>query len=143
MNREFSRAERVAQQVQKEVAQIILRELKDPRIGMVTISEVEVSRDLAYAKIFISALLQEEEKAKASVKQLNEVAPYVRSLLSKRMRMRSVPILKFQLDMSLNEGIRMSELVDKAIAKDQEKAKNHHPDDTIENHSDEGKDKGE
>lgn len=125
MAKEFSRAERVAQQIQKEVAQIIQRELKDPRIGMVTISEVEMSRDLSYAKIFISALLQEEEKAQQSVKQLNKLAPLVRSMLAKQMRkMRIVPNLKFVLDTSLSEGIRMSELVDKAIAEDSQKSAN-------------------
>ncbi|EWH08529.1 ribosome-binding factor A, role in processing of 16S rRNA [Catenovulum agarivorans DS-2] len=128
MAREFSRADRVAQQVQKEAAQILQRDLKDPRIGMVTISEVEVSRDLAYAKIFISSLLQDEEKAKSSVNQLNELAPYIRSLLAKRLRMRHVPSVKFVLDTSLNEGIRMSELVDKAVKSDKQKSEQFHSD---------------
>ncbi len=123
MARDFSRAERVAQQIQKEVAQILQRDLKDPRIGMVTVSAVEVSRDLAYAKIFISALLQEDEKAELAVKQLNESAPFVRSLLAKSMRMRVVPSIKFYLDTSVNEGLRMSKLVDDAIASDNRKAK--------------------
>lgn len=124
MARDFSRAERVAQQIQKEVAQILQRDLKDPRIGMVTVSAVEVSRDLAYAKIYISALLQEDEKAEIAVKQLNESAPFVRSVLAKSMRMRVVPNIKFYLDTSVNEGIRMSKLVDEAIATDTKKAKN-------------------
>lgn len=124
MARDFSRAERVAQQIQKEVAQILQRDLKDPRIGMVTVSAVEVSRDLAYAKIYISALLQEDEKAEKAVKQLNESAPFVRSVLAKSMRMRVVPNIKFYLDTSVNEGIRMSKLVDEAIATDTKKAKN-------------------
>ncbi|MCU4676745.1 30S ribosome-binding factor RbfA [Catenovulum sp. 2E275] len=123
MARDFSRAERVAQQIQKDVAQILQRDLKDPRIGMVTVSAVEVSKDLAYAKIFISALLQEDEKAQAAVKQLNESAPFVRSVLAKSMRMRVVPSIKFYLDTSVNEGLRMSKLVDDAIASDNRKAK--------------------
>ena len=122
MARDFSRAERVAQQIQKEVAQILQRELKDPRVGMVTVSAVEVSRDLAYAKIFISALLQADEKAEAAVKQLNGSAAFVRSLLAKSMRMRVVPNIKFYLDTSVNEGLRMSKLVDDAIASDTKKA---------------------
>ncbi|WP_017446288.1 30S ribosome-binding factor RbfA [Gayadomonas joobiniege] len=131
MSKEFSRAERVAQQIQKEVALIIQRELKDPRIGMVTISEVEVSRDLSFAKVFVSALLQDEDKAAESVKQLNKLAPMVRSLLAKQMRkMRIVPNLKFVLDNSLSEGIRMSELVDKVIAEDNKKAAGNKNDDS-------------
>ena len=137
MAREFSRADRVAQQVQKETAQILQRELKDPRVGMVTISEVEVSRDLAYAKIFISSLLQDEEKAKTSVKQLNELAPYIRSLLAKRLRMRHVPSIKFVLDTSLNEGIRMSELVDKAVKTDKQKSEQFNSDDAEQAQDDE------
>ena len=137
MAREFSRADRVAQQVQKETAQILQRELKDPRVGMVTISEVEVSRDLAYAKIFISSLLQDEEKAKTSVKQLNELAPYIRSLLAKRLRMRHVPSIKFVLDTSLNEGIRMSELVDKAVKTDKQKSDQFNSADTVQAQDDE------
>ncbi|WP_016954105.1 30S ribosome-binding factor RbfA [Catenovulum agarivorans] len=137
MAREFSRADRVAQQVQKETAQILQRELKDPRVGMVTISEVEVSRDLAYAKIFISSLLQDEEKAKTSVKQLNELAPYIRSLLAKRLRMRHVPSIKFVLDTSLNEGIRMSELVDKAVKTDKQKSDQFNSDDAEQAQDDE------
>ncbi|WP_440903864.1 30S ribosome-binding factor RbfA [Catenovulum sp. SX2] len=137
MAREFSRADRVAQQVQKETAQILQRELKDPRVGMVTISEVEVSRDLAYAKIFISSLLQDEEKAKTSVKQLNELAPYIRSLLAKRLRMRHVPSIKFVLDTSLNEGIRMSELVDKAVKTDKQKSDQFNSADTEQAQDDE------
>ncbi|WAJ70838.1 30S ribosome-binding factor RbfA [Catenovulum adriaticum] len=134
MARDFSRAERVAQQIQKEVAQILQRDLKDPRIGMVTVSAVEVSRDLAYAKIYISALLQEDEKAEIAVKQLNESAPFVRSVLAKSMRMRVVPNIKFYLDTSVNEGIRMSKLVDEAIATDTKKAKNNagDEDDSVE-----------
>lgn len=134
MARDFSRAERVAQQIQKEVAQILQRDLKDPRIGMVTVSAVEVSRDLAYAKIYISALLQEDEKAEIAVKQLNESAPFVRSVLAKSIRMRVVPNIKFYLDTSVNEGIRMSKLVDDAIATDNKKANNNSndEDDSVE-----------
>ena len=62
MAREFSRAQRVAQEIKKEIAVILQREVKDPRIGMVTVSDVEVSRDLAYAKIFVTFLFDEDEQ---------------------------------------------------------------------------------
>ncbi|KMT64079.1 30S ribosome-binding factor RbfA [Catenovulum maritimum] len=137
MAREFTRSDRVAQQIQRDVATIIQRDLRDPTIGMVTVSDVEVSRDLAYAKIFVSALLQDDAEMKKSLEKLNESAPYVRSLLAKSIRMRSVPNIKFCLDNSLNEGIRMSRLVDDAIAKDQAKSKIDDADDSQVNKDDE------
>lgn len=137
MAREFTRSDRVAQQIQRDVATIIQRDLRDPTIGMVTVSDVEVSRDLAYAKIFVSALLQDDAEMKKSLEKLNESAPYVRSLLAKSIRMRSVPNIKFCLDNSLNEGIRMSRLVDDAIAKDQAKSKTDDTDDSKVNKDDE------
>lgn len=129
MSKEFTRADRVSQQIQRDVAIIIQRDLREPSIGMVTVSAVEVSRDLAYAKIFVSAFMQDDDKLDLAIKKLNEKAPYVRSLLAKSLRMRSVPNIKFHLDNSLNEGIRMSQIVDRAIAKDQEKAKVNDSDD--------------
>ena len=80
--REFSRTDRVAQQIQKEIAVILQREIKDPRLGMVTVSAVEVSRDLSYAKVFITVFnTDDEDKAKQSAKILNEATGYIRSLL--------------------------------------------------------------
>ncbi|NTS77928.1 30S ribosome-binding factor RbfA [Catenovulum sp. SM1970] len=122
MKREFSRTERVAQQVQKEVAVILQREIKDPRIGMVTVSEVEVTKDLAYAKVFVSSFESDKTKQNELLKALNEAAPYIRSLLAKIMKMRTVPAIRFHLDTSLIEGIRMSRLVDEARNQDKTKA---------------------
>ncbi|MEL7287185.1 MAG: 30S ribosome-binding factor RbfA, partial [Pseudomonadota bacterium] len=76
--REFSRTDRVAQQIQKEIAVILQREIKDPRLGMVTVSAVEVSRDLSYAKVFITVFnTDDEDKAKQSAKILNEATGYI------------------------------------------------------------------
>lgn len=112
-------------QIQKEIAVILQREIKDPRIGMVTVSEVEVSRDLGHAKVFVSSFEQEPEKQKEVLSALKESQPYVRSLLSKVMRMRSVPEIRFHLDTSLIDGLRMSKLVDEAVAKDKSLAEEH------------------
>lgn len=122
MQKSYSRTERVAQQIQKEIAVLLQRDIKDrdPRLGLLTVSEVEVSRDLAHAKIFVSSF-DPIEKGKLQVGYLNEASPYIRSLIAKVMRMRSVPALKFVLDTSLQEGIRMSKLVDDAIEKDEKK----------------------
>lgn len=120
--REFSRTDRVAQQIQKEIAVILQREIKDPRLGMVTVSAVEVSRDLSYAKIFITVFnTQDEDAAKQSAKVLNEATGYIRSLLGKRIRARIMPELKFVVDNSLMEGMRISNLVDSIIREDKAK----------------------
>ena len=100
--REFSRTDRVAQQIQKEIAVILQREIKDPRLGMVTVSAVEVSRDLSYAKVFITVFnTDDEDTAKQSAKILNEATGYNRSLLGKRIRARIMPELRFVIDNSL------------------------------------------
>lgn len=122
MAREFSRNRRVGQQLQKEIAMIIMREIKDPRIGMITVNDVEVSRDLAYAKVFFTLLNDDAEIIKEAEELLNEASGYIRSLLSSRMRLRILPELRFLYDASLIEGVRMTSIVNKVIAEDQRKA---------------------
>lgn len=124
MSREFKRSDRVAQELQKEVAIILQREVKDPRIGMVTVSDVEVSRDLAYAKIFVTFLFDNDREAiKQGMKGLEKASPYIRSLVGKAMRLRIVPELRFIYDESLVEGMRMSNLVSNVIREDEAKHK--------------------
>ena len=118
MAQEFSRTERVRHQLQREIAMILQREVKDPRGSMVTVSDVEVSRDLAYAKVFVTFLHDDDDQVKAGLKVLNQASGFIRSLLGKRIKARVVPELKFQHDGSLNEGIRMSRLVDEARKRD-------------------------
>jgi len=120
--REFSRTDRVAQQIQKEIAVILQREIKDPRLGMVTVSAVEVSRDLSYAKVFVTVLnSKSEDDTKQNLAILNDATGYIRSLLGKRIRARIMPELRFVLDNSLMEGMRISNLVDEVIRTDKEK----------------------
>ncbi len=120
--REFSRTDRVAQQIQKEIAVILQREIKDPRLGFVTVSAVEVSRDLSYAKIFVTVLnTSDEDKTKQSVQILNDATGYIRSILGKRIRARIMPELRFVVDTSLLEGMRISNLVDSVIREDNAK----------------------
>ncbi|MGM0524919.1 30S ribosome-binding factor RbfA [Idiomarina seosinensis] len=118
MPQDFSRTERVRHQLQREIAVILQREVKDPRVSMVTVSDVEVSRDLAYAKVFVTFFNDDQEQVKQAVKILNDAAGFIRSLLGKRIKARVVPELKFHHDESLNEGIRMSRLVDEARKRD-------------------------
>ena len=127
MARDFSRAQRVFQEMQKEIAIILQREVKDPRIGMATVSGVEISRDLAYAKVFVTFLnlsggeQSEEEMVAEGLTALNEAAGFIRSLLGKAMRLRVVPELTFAYDNSLVEGMRMSNLVSNVVKSDEER----------------------
>jgi len=124
MAQEFSRTERVRHQLQREIAMILQREIKDPRVSMVTVSDVEVSRDLAYAKVFVTFFQDEPEQVKQALKVLNEASGFIRSLLGKRIKARIVPQLKFQHDASLNEGIRMGKLVAEARERDKKNSEN-------------------
>jgi ribosome-binding factor A len=115
MPREFPRTRRVGEQIQREVAGILQEEFKDPRLGMISVSGVEVSRDLAHAKIYISVLGREEDVSE-TIKVLNKAAGFLRHQLGQRMRLRSVPQLRFLYDASLAEGARMDALIAEALA---------------------------
>ena len=118
MAREYARTDRVGQQIQKEIAVILMREIKDPRLSMTTVSAVEVTRDLAYAKVFVTFFNDNADEIKASLEVLAEAEGYIRSLLGKRLRARIMPHLRFVYDSSMSEGVRMSALVDQAVASD-------------------------
>ena len=122
MAKEFSRTQRVSQEMQKEIAIILQREVKDPRIGMVTVSGVEVSRDLAYAKVFVTFLNDSDPNAvRVGLKALHEASGLIRMLIGKAMRLRVVPELTFSYDNSLVEGMRMSNLVTSVVKNDEER----------------------
>ena len=125
MAREFSRTERVGQQIHKEVASILQNEFKnrDPRLGMVTVSGTQVSRDLAHAKVFVTFYDNDESKTKEYLEILDENKGFIRTLLAKRIRMRAVPALKFIQDTSITEGMRISNLVSQTLSSDKERAK--------------------
>ncbi|MCW8330040.1 30S ribosome-binding factor RbfA [Photobacterium sp. SDRW27] len=121
MAKEFSRTQRVAQQLQKELAVILQREVRDPRIAMATISSVDVSRDMGYAKVYVTFLTVGEQTPQESLEALREQAPYIRSLLGKQIRLRVTPELNFIFDKSLTEGMRISNLVSKAVRDDEDR----------------------
>lgn len=104
------RANRVAEEIKKETIQIIREELKDPRIGFVTVTSVEVTPDIRYAKIFVSVYGNEEEK-KATLEALHKSQGYIRSELGKRMRLRYTPEVSFKFDSSIEHGARILELL--------------------------------
>ncbi len=121
MSKEFSRTQRVAQQLQKELALILQREIRDDRLAMTTISSVEVTRDMAYTKVYVTFLTIGDQKPEESLEILREMAPYIRSLLGKRIRLRVTPEINFIYDESLTEGMRISTLVSKAVRDDEER----------------------
>ncbi|GAA0340732.1 30S ribosome-binding factor RbfA [Morganella psychrotolerans] len=128
MAREFSRSQRVSQEIQKEIAIILQREIKDPRVGMATVSGVDLSRDMAYATVFVTFLNfigedHNSEQVKLGIRVLNDISGYIRSLLGKEMRLRIIPELKFEYDSSLVEGMRMSNLVSDVIKHDEDMRK--------------------
>ncbi|WP_018868602.1 MULTISPECIES: 30S ribosome-binding factor RbfA [unclassified Thioalkalivibrio] len=116
-NREFHRSDRVGDQIQRELADLIRLEVKDPRVGMITLADVEVSRDLAHAKVFFTQL-GGEEKGREAQQGLNHAAGFLRRALGQRMRLRSVPQLRFVYDDTPERGARMSSLIDQALAED-------------------------
>jgi ribosome-binding factor A len=115
--KEFSRSRRVGEQIQRELAELVQRELKDPRLGMVTISGVEVSRDLTVAKVFFTVLNPAQDIASTG-KGLNSAVGFLRRELARRMKLRVVPELRFQYDSSVEQGAHLSALIDRAVSSD-------------------------
>lgn len=112
MAKEFSRSDRVAEQIQRELADLLQFEIKDPRVGMVTITEVEVSGDMSHAKIYYSAA----EGTKELQKGLEKSSGFLRTQLAKRLLLRTVPQLHFVYDASIDRGMKLSKLIDEALA---------------------------
>ena len=111
--KEYSRSERVADQIQREVAEIISQELDDPRIGRVTVSGSSLSRDLSNATLYIT--LPADGDVKRALEGLNRASGFVRRRLGQRVRMRYVPRLRFTHDATLDRATRVGELIDAAI----------------------------
>lgn len=126
MPRDYSRAERVAGTLRRELAQLIQQEIEDPDVGFVGLSDVEVTRDLAHARVFITVF--EPEKAASSLKALERAAGYLRRRLAQEMRIRSVPELHFEHDSSVETGQRMDSLIDAALASDRSDTEETGPD---------------
>jgi ribosome-binding factor A len=121
MAREYNRTERVADYLQRELAGLIQHELRDPRVGMVSITGVSVSRDLAHAKVYFTAMDSDSsEEAAETTEALNRAAGSLRSALSRDSSMRSVPQLRFYFDSSVGRGRHMEDLIRRAARADRE-----------------------
>lgn len=119
MAKDFPRTRRIGEQLQRELAELIRDEVNDPRIGMVTVSAVEVTRDLAHAKVFVAVLGADAEKTEQTLAALRSAAGFLRKLLGQRLRLRTVPALHFHYDDSFDRGARLSQLIDQAVSRDE------------------------
>jgi ribosome-binding factor A len=110
------RGQRVADQIQKDLSELITFELKDPRVGMITLAEVQLTPDYAHAKIFFTSLKDDPESIKNTLAGLNAAAGYLRNQLGKRLHIHTLPQLHFVHDTSTMRGMAMSALIDQANA---------------------------
>ena len=120
MPQDFPRSRRIAEQIQRELSDIIHVDLKDPRVGMITITDVEMTPDNAHAKVFFTVLGQQPRIDEATA-GLQHAAGYLRSQLAQRMKIRVVPQLHFEYDASVERGMRLSQLIDAAVADDKKR----------------------
>ena len=111
------RLSRVKETLKEKISQIIQKELKDPRIGFVTITSVDVSKDLKYATVFLS-ILGNDEKRKECLVGFESAKGYIKSELGKRVRIKFLPDLKFEIDQTIDEGIRISKLINQVHKKE-------------------------
>ena len=114
--REYGREERVGAELQRELALLLREEVRDPRLNQVTIQEVRVVRDLSHARVFFT--LMDRDQARKTEQALNKAAGFLRRRLGERVIMRTVPQLHFEYDHSLEDGARMSALIDRAVKGD-------------------------
>lgn len=119
MPKEYHRSDRVADAVQRILAQAIPNEIRDPRLGMVNVNAVEVARDLSLAKVYITLVGESDAQAcKQSVEILNKTSSFLRTLVGRELTMRSAPRLQFFYDESAVRGQQLSSLIESAIASD-------------------------
>jgi len=118
MPAEFSRTRRVGEQIQRDLAELIRSEIRDPRLGMVTVNHVNVSRDMSHARVYIT-VMGEPESRDISLSILNKMAGYLRAQIGRRMKLRMIPELKFIYDESIDRGARIDSLLKNAAPSSQ------------------------
>jgi ribosome-binding factor A len=133
--REFSRGRRVADHIQKELAVLIQQEVKDPRLGLITINEVKVSRDLGFADVYFTSFSSDTFRASESLdedaesEERNSISPaevlenaagFLRSRLAKSLSTRTTPKLRFHYDHTIEQGAKMTQAIKKAIEGDEQ-----------------------
>ena len=120
MAKEFSRTRRVADQIQRNMAELIQMELGDPRLGMVTVTAVDVTREFESARVFFTVLgkeLSDKSQIEETTATLNHAAGFLRSALAKRLKLRTTPKLIFIYDSSMEKGNQLTDLINSAVNK--------------------------
>lgn len=123
MAQDFKRTDRIADQMQRDLAELIRSSLKDPRIGMITVNSVEVARDLGYADVYVTLLTVDDldadsEQVKQTIKILNGAAGFLRTELGRLIKLRMIPQLRFHFDASVKRGRQLDQLITQARKKD-------------------------
>lgn len=127
MPREFPRARRVEEQLKRLLSELVRREVKDPRVGLITITTVEVTRDLTHARVYFTPFAGIGD-AEAALEALRHAAGYLRIQVRNQMRLRAAPELDFQLDDSIERGARLSSLITDAVESDRSRHVEPEPD---------------
>lgn len=114
----YKRSQRVSDLIREEIADILMYRLKDPRIGFITVTGVDMTSDLKFAKVFVSILKEEERELTLEI--LNSAKNFIRSALSKRLRMKFIPNVEFRLDTSIEYGYKIDKLLKEIKDKDED-----------------------
>ncbi len=114
----FQRTDRIADQIQRELARVLRFEMKDPRVDMVTIQDVRVSRDLSFADVYFTLLGQDADAGTEAEAVLGGAAGFLRSALAQTLNTRTTPRLRFHYDLTPENASRLSQLIDEARAED-------------------------
>lgn len=115
MPKDYPRTRRIAEQIQREIADIVRTELKDPRVAaLVTITDVEVSQDQSHAKVYFT-LMGDAARVEETTQGLARAAGFLRTQLAQRMKLRTVPQLAFKYDASIERGMKLTRLIDEAV----------------------------
>lgn len=118
MPKEYSRSQRVVEQIRRELAELIRLEVKDPRVGFITLTDVEITPDYAHAKVFFTNMTGEAGVPEI-LQGLRRASGFLRRELGRRIRIHTIPELHFQYDRSVEEGSRLSQLIDAVVKEDE------------------------
>jgi ribosome-binding factor A len=121
MVRDNNRLRRVEDQLQRELAQLVRHEIKDPRVGMVTITAVEVTREFEQATVFVTVLGADAQDTKTTLRVLNNAAGFLRREIGRRLSLRHIPALRFKYDASIEKGNRLAQLIQQARDSDEQR----------------------